>query len=409
MRKSWLVCVFLGTLAWGQAQPVTPPAQGSPAPAPNAGATPAAAPAAEVSLTAAVLTIKGIACPEMAKTATGSTAATGKTAAAAKKPADCVITRGEFEKLTKALQQGPTPLNAQQKRQLATQLPGVIAMSEAAKKKGLDKSEGYLETMKFVKMRILAQKLQDAVREEADNVPPEQIAKYYKENPEAYEQFSLDRLFIPRNKQPSAEDKEEAKEPEKLTEEQQKAKDAADKAKQEKGEQELNELAETLRQRAAAGEDIAKLQKEAFEAAGTKVENPTVNLPKVRRTGLPPAHAAVFELKVSEVSAVISDNGGHYVYKVVSKEVLPLDQVKDEIHNKLKAERLKTMMDNYTNSYEAVTNDAYFGPPPPAGPSPRMRPRPQGQPQGAAQPVAPPAANAPAQPAAQPPPPSKPN
>ena len=409
MRKSWLVCVFLGTLAWGQAQPVTPPAQGSPAPAPNAGATPAAAPAAEVSLTAAVLTIKGIACPEMAKTATGSTAATGKTAAAAKKPADCVITRGEFEKLTKALQQGPTPLNAQQKRQLATQLPGVIAMSEAAKKKGLDKSEGYLETMKFVKMRILAQKLQDAVREDADNVPPEQIAKYYKENPEAYEQFSLDRLFIPRNKQPSAEDKEEAKEPEKLTEEQQKAKDAADKAKQEKGEQELNELAETLRQRAAAGEDIAKLQKEAFEAAGTKVENPTVNLPKVRRTGLPPAHAAVFELKVGEVSAVISDNGGHYVYKVVSKEVLPLDQVKDEIHNKLKAERLKTMMDNYTNSYEAVTNDAYFGPPPPAGPSPRMRPRPQGQPQGAAQPVAPPAANAPAQPAAQPPPPSKPN
>jgi hypothetical protein len=259
MRKSWLVCVFLGTLAWGQAQPVTPPAQGSPAPAPNAGATPAAAPAAEVSLTAAVLTIKGIACPEMAKTATGSTAATGKTAAAAKKPADCVITRGEFEKLTKALQQGPTPLNAQQKRQLATQLPGVIAMSEAAKKKGLDKSEGYLETMKFVKMRILAQKLQDAVREEADNVPPEQIAKYYKENPEAYEQFSLDRLFIPRNKQPSAEDKEEAKEPEKLTEEQQKAKDAADKAKQEKGEQELNELAETLRQRAAAGEDIAEV------------------------------------------------------------------------------------------------------------------------------------------------------
>ena len=412
MRKSWLVCVFLGTLAWGQAQPVTPPAQGSPAPAPNAGATPAAAPAPEVSLTAAVLTIKGVACPEMVKTATGSTAATGKTAAAAKKPADCVITRGEFEKLTKALQQGPTPLNAQQKRQLATQLPSVIAMSEAAKKKGLDKSEGYLETMKFVKMRILAQKLQDAVREEADNVPPEQIAKYYKENPEAYEQFSLDRLFIPRNKQPSAEDKEEAKEPEKLTEEQQKAKDAADKAKQEKGEQELNELAETLRQRAAAGEDIAKLQKEAFEAAGTKVENPTVNLPKVRRTGLPPAHAAVFELKVSEVSAVISDNGGHYVYKVVSKEVLPLDQVKDEIHNKLKGERLKTMMDNYTNSHEAVTNDAYFGPAAPAGPAPRMRPRPptpQFQPQGAAQPVAPPAANAPAQPAAQPPPPSKPN
>ena len=130
-----------------------------------------------------------------------------------------------------------------------------------------------------------------------------EIEEYYKKNPEAYEQFSLDRLFIPRNKQPAAENKDEAKEPEKMTEEQQKAKEAADKAKQEKGEQELTKLADSLRQRAAAGEDFAKLQKEAFEAAGRKVENPTVNLPKVRRTGLPPAHAAVFDLKVGEVSA----------------------------------------------------------------------------------------------------------
>jgi hypothetical protein len=256
------------------------------------------------------------------------------------------------------------------------------------------------------------------VREDADQVPATKIAAYYKENPEAYEQFSVDRLFIPKNKQPSAEDKEEPKDTEKLTEEQQKAKEAADKAKQEKGEQELNELAESLRQRAAAGEDFAKLQKEAFEAAGTKVENPTVNLPKVRRTGLPPAHAAMFELKVSEVSAVINDQGGHYIYKVVSKEVLPLDQVKEEIHNKLKGERLKEMMDSYTNSYQTVTNEAYFGPAPPPGPPrrPRMpapatgQGQPQAQPQGGApQSAAPPATNTPAPPPAAGAPPAKPN
>jgi hypothetical protein len=431
MRKSWLVCVLMGTLAWGQAKSVTVPTQAMPAPAqaspapaqaspvpaspaaaPKEAAKPEAAPA-EVSMTAAVITIKGVSCPEFSKTAPASAAAAGKTgtaaaggtAAAAKKPAECKITRAEFEKLTKALQQGPTPLNAQQKRTLANQLPGAIAMSEAAKKKGLDKTEGYQETLKFVKVRILAQRMQDSVREDAEKVPAEKIAGYYKENPEAYEQFSLDRLFVPKNKQPSAEDKEEAKEEakdnEKLTEEQQKAKEAADKAKQEKGEQEMNELAENLRQRAVAGEDFVKLQKEAFEAAGTKVENPTVNLPKVRRTGLPPAHVAVFELKAGEVSAVISDNGGHYIYKVVSKEVLPLDQVKEEIHNKLKGEQLKEMMEKYTSSYQTVVSDAYFGPAPPPGPArrPRMPPpgAPQAQPQGAAQPSAPPASSAPAQ------------
>lgn len=422
MSKSWLVCVLLGALAWGQAQPAATPAQApakaSPAPAAKEAATPqAATPVVEVSESAAVITIKGV-CAATPKPAAGSASAAGKTAAAAKKPAECqtVITRAQFEKLAKALQQGPNPLNAQQKRTLANQLPGVIAMSEAAKKKGLDKSEGYAETLKFVKMRILAQKLQDSVRDDADKVPQEKIEAYYKENPEAYEQFSLDRLFIPKNKQPSAEDKEEAKEEskeaEKLTDEQQKAKEAAEKAKQEKGEKELSELAESLRQRAIAGEDFTKLQKEAFEAAGTKVENPTVNLPKVRRTGLPPAHVAVFELKVGEVSAVISDNGGHYLYKVVSKEVLPLDQVKEEIHNKLKGERLKDMMDKYTNSYQTEMNDAYFGPAPAPGPPrrPRMPPPGAPQPQGQAQPqAAPPAGSAPTQPPAAATPPTKPN
>jgi hypothetical protein len=422
MRKSWLLCVLMGTLAWGQAQPGTAPAQASPAQAPSA-ENKAPAPPAELPENAVVLTIKGV-CPPAPKTATASKAGAGKTAAApAKKPADCKteITRAQFEKLTKALQQGPNPLNAQQKRQLATVLPRFMALSAAAKAQGLDKSERFKEQMKFYTMQLLTQELQHKVQDDADKIPPEKIAAYYKEHTEAYEQFSLDRLFIPRNKTPEAEDKDEVKEPEKLTEEQQKVKEAADKAKQEQGEQELTKLADSLRERAAAGEDFAKLQKEGFEAAGTKVENPTVNLPKVRRGGLPQTQAPVFDLKVGEVSAVISDAGGHYIFKVVSKEVLPLDQqLQTEIHNKLKTESAKETMDKYTNSFSAVPNEAYFGAAGPAGaPPPRMRgqmpprPMPPAQPQGAGggapQPAAPPATNPPAQPPAAPAPPAKPN
>jgi len=403
MHKSWLVCVFMGALAWGQAQPGTPPA-----PAPGAAKAPA--PVAEVAESAVVLTIKGV-CPGTPRTVAASkTGASKTTAAAAKKPADCKteITRAQFEKLTAALQPGANPLTPQQRRQLAGQLPQLMALSEAAKAKGLDKTEQFVETMKFVKMRVLTSELQRTVQEQADKVPPAKITEYYKNNPEAYEQFSLDRLFVPRFKQAEVEAKQAGKEPEKLTEEQQKAKDAADKAKREEGEQEMNKLADSLRAQAAAGEDFEKLQKEAFEAAGTKVANPTVNLPKVRRTGLPPAHAVVFDLKVGEISAVISDNGGHYIYKVVSKEILPLDpQIESEIHNRLKAERLKEMMDKYTNSFQAEQNEAYFGPPGPEGPMggrspgqlqrvprPQMTPPPT-QPQGT-----PPVANPPATPPA---------
>jgi hypothetical protein len=388
----------LGAMAWGQAQPVQTPAPG-PGGAPKDAATAATPSPADVPETAAVITIVGV-CPAP-KTATVSKTATGK-ADVATKPADCktVITRAKFEKLASALQQGTTPLTPQQKHMLASQLPGLIAMSEAAEEKGLEKSPRFEETIKFLKMRVLSAELQHVVQEEADNVPQQEIDEYYKKNPEAYEQFSLERLFIPRFKQENA---EKVNPEEKPSEEQQKAKEAADRAKQEQGEQDMTKLADNLRARAAAGEDFTKLQKEAFEAAGMKMDSPTVSLPAVRRTGLPPAHVAVFDLEVSEVSQVISDNGGHYVYKVVSKQVLPLDQVKPEIHNTLKTQRMKEMMDKYTNSYHAETNEAYFGPSTPTGPGGRpMLPRP---PRVQPSQSEPPAANSPAPPA----PASKPN
>ena len=408
MRKSWLLCVLLGTMAWGQAQTGQTPAYSGSAPKPAG--NPSTPSTADIPESAAVITIHGV-CPAAPKTAAKT--ATGK-AAAAKKPADCKteITRAQFDKLASALQQGPNPLTQQQKRMLANQLPSLVAMSEAAKEKGLEKSPRYAETMKFLKMRVLSSELQQSVQEQADNVPQQEIEDYYKKNPEAYQQFSLDRLFIPRYKQEPA----EKNNGEKLTPEEQKTKEAADKAKQEQGEQDMTKLAETLRTRAAAGEDFVKLQKEAFEAAGMKNDSPTVNLPKVRRTQLPPGHVAVFELKAGEVSQVISDNGGRYIYKVVSEETLPLDQVKDEIRNTLKGQRMKEMMDKYTTSYHADTNEAYFGPAAPMGPGarsmptrmphPNMPPGAQSQPQSAP-PAANPNSQPPAQSPAQPAPPSQ--
>jgi hypothetical protein len=401
MRKSWLLCVLLGTMAWGQAQPAQAPPSTPPGPgqAPDAAGQAAPAPAPEVPADAVVLTIDGV-CPAPPKTAAPKAGAAKAAVSPAKKPADCKtkITRAEFEKIASGLSPNVTP---QLKRQLASALPKFMAMSEAAKAKGLDKTDQYKQTLKVAQMQILTTQLQRSVQEESEKVPPQDIDAYYKKNPEAYEQFSLDRLFVPRYKQETAEKNNEE---EKLTEEQQKAKEAADKAKQEQGEQDLKKLAATLRERAAAGEDFTKLQKEAFEAANMKMDSPTVNMPKVRRTGLPPAHAAVFDLKAGEVSQVITDNGGNYVYKVASKETLPLDQVREEIHNTLKNQRMKETMDKYTNSYKVDTNEAYFGPPGPAGSMgvgrpPRMpRPNmatPQAQPQAA--------------PPAQPAPPSKPN
>ena len=274
-------------------------------------------------------------------------------------------------------------------------------MSNEAKKEGMDKTESYKETVKFLQMRVLTDQLQRKIQDDAAKIPPEDIEKYYKDHADTFEQFNVDRLFVPRTKQSEAEAKEDNDKDEKLTDEEKKAKEAAEKAKTEEGEQNMTKLAEDLRARAAAGEDIVKLQKEAFDAAGMKIESPTVNLPNVRRTGLPPGHVAVFDLKPGDVSQVISDSGGHYIYKINSKTEMTLDQATNEITGKMKNDRVRERMEKLNNSFKAETNEAYFGPggagpmPPPRGPRPRPgmppagpAPQPQAQPPAAQPPAA---------------------
>jgi hypothetical protein len=351
---------------------------------------------------AAVITVIGV-CPAPAQTAASKeTAKPSTTAKTATASADCktVITKAEFEKLAGGIAPNMTP---QVKRQLANILPRLIAMSSQAKKEGLDKSPRYEETLKFAKMQILSNELQRNIQDEAAKVSPEEIATYYKDHPETFEQFNLERIFVPRTKQGDAEaededdkgDKDDKDDKnEKLTEEQQKAKQAEEKAKADEAELSMAKLAVSLRERAAAGEDFVKLQKEAFEASGMKIESPTVSLPKIRRTGLPPAHSTVFDLKVGEVSQPINDSGGHYIYKVVSEDKESLDQAKDEIRSTMQTQRARDMMDKVNGSFKAETNDAYFGVgpstmPPPRGPNSRMAPGPMGP--GAHRPTPPPA------------------
>ena len=390
MRKSWLMCALLGTLAWGQAAP-------SAAPPPQPGQAPPADTSAAVPADAAVITVIGV-CPPQPKPAAAKTGASAaKPATAAKPPAaDCktVITKAQFEELAKALIPNVTP---QAKKQLAGVLPRFIGMSSEAKKEGLDKKKEFATTVDFAKMQILTSSLQRKIQKDAEDVPAADIEKYYKEHAETFEQFNVDRLFVPRTKQGEPEAKEEDEKDEKLSEEAKKAKEAEEKTKADEAEQAMAKLAQSLQARAAAGEDFTKLQKEAFDAAGMKIESPTVNLPTTRRTGLPPAHAAVFELKPGDVSQVISDSGGHYIYKVNSKSELTLDQATNEIHSKLQNDRTREMMDKVNSSFKVETNEMYFGPggvgtaPPPRLPHPRSAPTPP-----AAQPQTPPPAQPPA-------------
>jgi len=105
--------------------------------------------------------------------------------------------------------------------------------------------------------------------------PDKDIADYYTANSGAYEEVELERLYVPRAQQLEA--PKEKMTPEETQKRQQDAQAV------------MKKEAADLRARAAAGEDIAKLQEEAYKTAGFKIAPPPTKMEKHRRSSLPPA------------------------------------------------------------------------------------------------------------------------
>lgn len=336
MRFQWFVCLLLAGLASGQATPATPPAAAA---AKTAQATPAPALEKTVAPEDAVLTVKGV-CAD------------------SKQGEDCktTVTRAQFDRLAEGLQPN-MPLAI--RRNLANQYATALVMSAAASKRGLDKQPQFEEVVRFARMQILSVGLRRTLQEDAGKISDSDFEEYYRKNAANFEEADLLRLYVPHNKQ--------------IVNSKPDAKDAEFEAQQKAGEEEMKKLASALRARAAQGEDFDKLQKEAFAAAGFKGTPPDTKTGKVRRTTLPPKQVVAMDLKPGEVSELISDPSGYYVYKMVSKQNLPLDSVKQEIRGTLSTQRYRDAMQAFQKMDNAELNDAYFGPAPkpPAPPAPR--------------------------------------
>jgi hypothetical protein len=336
-----VVCLLLGALAWGQAanptsQPASPPAQSQTAPANTPPAKPAAEakPAApDVPPDSAVITIQGL-CdnPPADKT----------------KASDCktVVTRAEFEKLIDALSPNMPP---PARRQLATRYAMGLVMAHEAHKMGLDQGPRFEELLRIARLQVASQQLGQALQEKSSQVSDKDIEDYYRNNSAAYEEASLERIFIPKTKQmPAAATKV-------------KLSDAEAKKRQDDGEAAMKTEAAALRTRAAAGESFSKLQDEAFQFAGLKSKPPSPSMGKVRRSNLPPSQNQVMDLKPGAVSALISDPSGFFIYKMGEKDTVPLDKVREEIRSTLRSQRMQDSMQTIQQSATPELNEKYFG------------------------------------------------
>ncbi len=261
--------------------------------------------------------------------------------------ADCktVITKAEFERVLNAIRPN---LPASARTQLAQRYVELLTFAEKAEQAGLDKSPEFQQQLQMMRMQALAAAYSRHLQENYGKASDPEVEKYYLENKPAYEEVTLKRIYIP--KPPAGDEKKPPLD------------EAATKA-----------LTEKIQARAAAGEDLDKLQAEAFAAANPEAPKnaaPQTTLGPRRRGQLPAAQEnVIFELAPGKVSQVLEEPTAYFIYKVESKQVLPLEQVKAQIARQLEEQKMRDAVQQTLGSVKTTYNENYFKPP--AEPEPK--------------------------------------
>ena len=254
-------------------------------------------------------------------------------------PTGCVssLTREQFEKLTDALQppeRGAVPPDV--RRRFAAQYAKLLAFADAARQLGLENDPHVKEIFTFAQNQILAESLNQHLRDEYAHPTDQQIQDYYNQHQKDYIERTLQRIIIPVNQ--------------------------GNNDKPKPTEEEFKAYVVKIRERWVAGEDPATLEKEAMEHMGVSTAAPDVNLGGRRPGSLPQAQEVVFEMKVNEISQPFSDAAATYIYKVASIREVPLSDVKTQISQAIQNQMFKDKMDALQAAVTPVLNDAYFGP-----------------------------------------------
>ena len=327
--KSFALATVLVCSAAAQ---TTPPAHTAPAHKSSPPAKPAAAATAH-DASEPVITVENL-CP------------------APKPGAECktVITKAEFEKLLNAIRPN---LPASARMQIAQKYVELLTFADKGQQAGLDKSPEFKEQLELMRMQGLAGAYNHYLQEKYAKASDAEIEKYYQENKASYEEVTLRRIYIPK--------------PGTAGEKKPPLDEAATKA-----------LAEKIQARAAAGEDFDKLQQEAFAAANPEAPKdsaPPTSMGPRRRGQLPAQQeSTIFALDAGKVTPVIDEPAGFFIYKVESKQVMPLEKVRSQIARQLEEQKMRDAIQQTVSSVKPTFNDKYFKVPaegePAAGPAP---------------------------------------
>jgi peptidyl-prolyl cis-trans isomerase C len=257
-------------------------------------------------------------------TITGTCSVPGKT--------DCAkaLTRADFDRIIAAIN---PEIKTEQRRALASEYVQVYALANEARKAGVDKDPVFAQRMQLEEMKSLAAAYSELVRKQLKPTDAE-IETFYAENRDRFEEMQLRAVILP---------KTIAKE----------SKPAETKL-----------IAEQLLARAAAGEDMDKLQTDGTLAVKSEAAAPNTDLGWRGRGRLGPFEKQITALKAGQITNVLEDNERWYIFKVTSKRLVPLANVKSDIENAIVNERFNAGLLKLLQGVHVDLDPKYFGAPP---------------------------------------------
>jgi hypothetical protein len=268
-------------------------------------------------------------------------------AAASAKPGrrcETVVTKQEFDTVVNALNAIGPPLMQAQYRAVAEGYTTTLLNYEAAKKAGVERDPLFAEVMRLARMRAMSDMYNAMMQEKARKVSPQEIEAYYKNHADNLEELTLLRVVLPKVNSANLKDEEYTAT--------------------------ARKIATDIHDRAAKGEDLDKLQKEAYAKLGVK-DPPTIKMGPVRR-GMyaTEQEKQLFALKPGEVTSIIEQPSTLLIFKLESRQMPTLEQSHDEIVRKLIQEHLEKQQQAARNGVQIEFNEQYVGPATPPGAMP---------------------------------------
>ncbi len=239
------------------------------------------------------------------------------------------ITRSEFEQLSAALQPALTDT---QRLTIAYAYARNLRMAVVAQQRGIDKTEKFAQQMRYARLQLLAQDLNQSLQTQADQISDAELAAYYRAHQADFEEAVFERIIVPHvGRTPEA------------------RVDA------------MAQLATQVRARLQSGETSDQLQRDVFTQSATPYKDVNTRMEKIRSTSLPPNQAQVMAMQVGQVSDVISDpDGAHFIFKMIEKRLPEIAEVRDEMIKSISTQRFQDSTKEFQGN--TVFSDSYFNP-----------------------------------------------